>query len=295
MIPTHSQRLDQVLQQTPPKLLFHYTSPSAFIGIIQNKQVWASNTRYLNDLKEIEHAVDISKNAIENLLNKSTGEEQELLKEMVECSGSAARRIYVFSMSEERDLLSQWRAYCPKSGGYSIGFPSIQLQLMASKQDFVLCRCIYDNGEQYQIVSDIINSFLKIYKNKIVTGEKIDEARKETAYQFAQHIGLYGSLLKHPSFQEEKEWRLTSIYIDEKNSQIDFRSGTVGIVPFFKFNLTDDEYPNLTRMDDNKGSFVTVVGPTGNSLAAQMAIQFAQTKYLGGAYHSTSSIPYNTY
>ncbi len=214
---------------------------------------------------------------------------------MVEWSGSAARRIYVFSMSEERDLLSQWRAYCPKSGGYSIGFPSVQLRLMAAKQSFVLCRCVYDSGEQYQIVSDIVNSFLKIYKNKTITGTTMDEARRETAYEFAQHLGLYGSLLKHPSFQEEKEWRLTSMYIDEKISQIDFRAGTVGIVPFFKFNLTDDEHPNLTRMDDNNGSSVTVVGPTGDISAAQMAVQFAQTKYLGGACHGCSNIPYNTY
>ncbi|MBA3785050.1 MAG: DUF2971 domain-containing protein [Acidobacteria bacterium] len=294
---THSQKLDKILQQSPPKLLFHYTSPAAFLGIVQNKQIWASNTRYLNDLKEIEFAVDISKGVIENLLGENSlpDEEQELLKEMNGWSGSAARRVYIFSMTEERDLLSQWRAYCPKSGGYSIGFPSIQLQLMATRQNFFLSSCVYDNDEQYQIISEIINSFLQIYRGKINLGKLIDEARKETVYEFAQHLGLFGGILKHPSFKEEKEWRLLSAYIDERHPQVDFRVGANGIVPFFKFNLVDEEHSDLTRMKENKGGFVTIVGPTRDSFASQMAVQFALTKYLGGAWNGCSNIPYNTY
>lgn len=251
----------------------------------------------MNDLKEIEFAADISEVVIENLLRKNTSpdEEQELLKEMNEWSRKAARRVYIFSMTEERDLLSQWRAYCPKSGGYSIGFPSVQLQLMAAKQNFFLSSCVYDNGDQCQIISEIIISFLQIYRDKINLGKLINVARKETAYEFAQHLGLFGGILKHPSYKEEKEWRLLSAYIDEKHPQVDFRAGANGIVPFFKFNLVDEENPDLTRMNEDGGGFVAVIGPTRNSSASQMAVQFALTKYLDGAWHSRSDIPYNTY
>jgi len=37
--------------------------------------------------------------------------------------GRAAPRFYVASFSEDGDALSQWRAYCPRLGGYAMAFP----------------------------------------------------------------------------------------------------------------------------------------------------------------------------
>jgi len=35
-----------------PEAIYHYTSPEALTGIVRDKQLWATNIRYLNDSQE---------------------------------------------------------------------------------------------------------------------------------------------------------------------------------------------------------------------------------------------------
>lgn len=43
-----------------PRTLYHYTSDSGLLGIIETKSIWATNVRYLNDSKEYALALDRS-------------------------------------------------------------------------------------------------------------------------------------------------------------------------------------------------------------------------------------------
>jgi len=294
---TFSPTLERVLAAEPPTLLFHYTSPAGLIGITKEKQVWATNIRYMNDAKEVGHAVDYAKHLLQNFLREIpqlTEEEKELFKEMHGYAGAAARRIYLFSLTEERDLLSQWRAYCPPGGGYAIGFPSQQLRVMAEKQGFFLCPCVYDHYTQCAIIREIVEGYITHYRAQREAGVDISEARQRTAWEFGQHIVRYGPVLKHPSFREEKEWRLISGIISETHLQIDYRAGAAGISPFFRFNLVDDEHPNL-KVDGVHT--VVITGPCNDYEAAQMAVQFLCTTYLGEGVvgFGRSSAPYRTW
>jgi hypothetical protein len=38
-----------------PAVLYHYTSMDGLVGIVTNKQIWASHVPYLNDRTEQEH------------------------------------------------------------------------------------------------------------------------------------------------------------------------------------------------------------------------------------------------
>ncbi len=294
MIKLNSETLNDVLSTKPPERLFHYSSPSGLVGMIKSRQVWATNISFLNDAKEIEHAVDYAKNAIENFEKKNnwTEDEIELLKEMHRNAGSAAKRIYIFSLTEERDLLSQWRAYCPSSGGYSIGISSTQLQIMASKQKFFLCKCIYEHNLQYRIVSEIIVQFIERYHSLKNPDSNQQEIIKKISWEFAQTLARFGPILKHPAFKEEKEWRLISEVIDEKHPQIDFRPSQSTIIPYFKFNLDDKD----NQLENSDEKVLVVVGPTRDNKAAQMAVQFLLTKYIkGGGAHSNSYTPYRLF
>src|SRR5215510_2035523 len=103
MEPPFSPTLDRILAAEPPDLLFHYTSPTGLIGIVKEKQVWATNITYLNDAKEIGHAVDYAMHFLKNLQAPHwTLEVRELLQQMHDNAGAAARRIYLFSLTEER-------------------------------------------------------------------------------------------------------------------------------------------------------------------------------------------------
>ena len=44
-----------------PTTLFHYTSLSSIINIINSKKIWLSHYRYLNDPKELKYGLDVIK------------------------------------------------------------------------------------------------------------------------------------------------------------------------------------------------------------------------------------------
>ena len=41
-----------------PRIVYHYTSPDGFLGILESKKIRATAVEYLNDSKEIAFAVD---------------------------------------------------------------------------------------------------------------------------------------------------------------------------------------------------------------------------------------------
>jgi len=294
MEPPFSPTLDRILAAEPPDLLFHYTSPTGLIGIVKEKQVWATNITYLNDAKEIGHAVDYAMHFLKNLQAPHwTLEVRELLQQMHDNAGAAARRIYLFSLTEERDLLSQWRAYCPPKGGYAIGLPSLQLKVMAKKQGFFLCRCVYDHAEQFAIIHEIVTEYIARYHKRRESGEEIKSARETTGWEFGQHLALYGPVLKHPSFCEEREWRLISGMIPETHPQFDCRAGAAGLIPFFKFNLADEEHSNVVNV--NGVQAIVITGPCNDYGAANMSVQFLCKRYLDGVAFGQSCAPYRTW
>jgi hypothetical protein len=59
--------------------------------------------------------------------------------------------IFVCSLTEVADLLSQWRGYCSVGTGYSIGFDSEKLLERARKQNFLLGACEYSDSGQRQM------------------------------------------------------------------------------------------------------------------------------------------------
>lgn len=238
MEPSLSPTLAAMLSRALPPLLYHYTSPAGLIGIITPKAVWATNVAHLNDTKEIQFAADYAKDIIiEKYLKAATSaDETALLLRMSEMAGTAARRYYVFSITEAGDLLSQWRAYCPLEGGYAIGFPSTHLRIMASQQGFSLWPCIYGSPAS-KIVSEIIDTFIGHYGNMRGSGVAADDARKQTAADFAQWVARYGAAMKAGAFHEEREWRLVSGLTNEDHPQVEYRAGKRGIVPFYTFRL----------------------------------------------------------
>ena len=212
------------------------------------------------------------------------------LKAMEEWSGTAARRFYVASFSEQRDLLSQWRAYCPLGGGYSIGIPSTQLASMAAEQVFTLVPCVYEHKVKYKIATEWVDHFVARFSQRALNGAPIDETRKAVAWEFWQHIAHYGTALKHHSFTEEAEWRVISGPTAEDHVQVDFRPTDTAVVPYFRFKLASDTNPNLAKNGEH--TLTLIAGPNSDTLASGLTSQFILTKFLSGAAHGSSEIPY---
>lgn len=94
-------------------MLYHYCDQSAFINIIKNKVLWASDLTKMNDPTELVHGPQILVALYRSIFPNS---KVDLSKER-----SLPNNGYMHlacSMSKDGDLLSQWRAYSNDGAGF---------------------------------------------------------------------------------------------------------------------------------------------------------------------------------
>lgn len=255
-----SKYLKAVFHREPPDYLYHYTDAKGLYGIFDKMAIWATNAGYLSDSKELSLAFEISESELEKERSKAkTVEEQRLFAKMLRNlrnnSELDIRSNYVCSFSEISDSLSQWRAYCSE-GGYSLGLPSEFLKKRAELQRFALVPCIYEKQEQHGIIAEIISLCLYRFRNnksKLVP-EQINRKIDSVSYDFTLMVMQIAPIIKHKSFEEEKEWRLITLVDKPTRSHPEYRCGRSMLIPYRPFKLIDKS--------DILNDLQVVVGPT---------------------------------
>jgi len=222
---------------TPP-VLWHYTSLKGLIGIVSSESIWASDIRCLNDATEYQYGREIAIKATE--ANQVAPRDfLERMRELVvnQFSGEVrAGENFVFSMSERDDLLSQWRSYCPPGAGCSIGFDSSALSdrgfSAAVGYEFQLIQCVYTEDEQTAMINSVIEFGLECARG--------DHPSRTGSFLAGGLAGVVPRF-KHPSFQEECEWRLLGgrdrEHPRDNEKPIQYRAGKSMIVPYVKWAL----------------------------------------------------------
>jgi hypothetical protein len=106
--------LDSLLSERPTSPLYHYTTTAGLIGIVESKSLWASGIQYLNDTTEYRHATSVAMDLLRRKLATLIDPRNDLYQLMLK--GESLYRddtaVFVGSLSEAKDKLSQWRAYC---------------------------------------------------------------------------------------------------------------------------------------------------------------------------------------
>jgi hypothetical protein len=127
------------------KILFHYTSLDGLLGTSESKSIWATNILYLNDASELNYSLDLLKEeifrfqkGIQNALAPEYNFYAETIKQIDRFIPSESFAFFVCSFSEEKDLLSQWRGYCPEGIGFSLGFNFSTLKGWSNKNKRLL-------------------------------------------------------------------------------------------------------------------------------------------------------------
>lgn len=296
-------------EKKPPEHLYHYTSIDGVKGILNENCLWASQIHFLNDTQEFKYSISILEKVLAELRKElpekttwtraieiSTPSIPDVNDVLAVLYGSMRRLpshpalakspICVFSLSEDGDLLSQWRGYCPSGGGYSIGFRSDMLTQFSTTHGLYLAPCIYDETEQATVVKELVAKIRgAVVKRWTALDVELDKFIDELPLgQFFMDFSRIASALKHPSFREENEWRIISGMIPNKDML--FRVRKSMMLPYSSISFKDFK-PFL--IDE------IIIGPAPEQgLAESSLMQFILQKKLNISI-KTSKIPYREF
>lgn len=267
-----SQLTARLFSDEPEETLYHYTTFKGFLGIVDSGVLWASDLRYMNDSAELLHAADLMREEVKILI--ANGHEHPSLLtqllEWMEYRVSDGHMVFAASFRSNGNLLSQWRGYSSVGKGVSLGFHPQYVTQCARQQGFQVGRCIYDSEAQRQIIRTILAGIVQLAEeNPQVTANDYRALFEKVEGDLLR----IASILKHPSFQEEEEWRIVSPAIaDYTSNQVHFREGTSMLVPFSEFHL----FPLNGRSVPLEHMFL---GPTPNAKISMHSLQMFLRKH----------------
>lgn len=197
---------------TRPSVLYHYCSAETFKAITANRCIWLSDAAHMNDATEGRW--------IDEIVARLRSVEQEWVQW---CEAGHIwhdyklfkASFYIACFSEQGDLLSQWRAYADDGRGVSIGFDFGELSLptgLTFTEVFhmnalgsALDRVVYEEEAQMEAVRRVFRYIDRWARSEAALNSYFREAVVDTGRDC---LGYLSRLLKHPGFQEEREWRI---------------------------------------------------------------------------------------
>ncbi|MEY4703924.1 MAG: hypothetical protein RL042_120 [Nitrospirota bacterium] len=245
-------------------ILYHYCSTASFHAIVQSHALWLSSLSLSNDTME------------GKLVASAIGR----LAERESLSEDAVRRIQGnigffeehidglgFCLSEDGDLLSQWRGYAENATGVAIGFSSDYLNwrstasLGRTEPGFTLQNVDYESSAHEALVEPTYRKVMQLIEagafktldmgglvNTIgLTDQELEQratAIREVSLELYQvFIPLIPQLfrLKAYAFREEREWRLLSYLVKAGAEACSHRVAGSRIIPYRKVELGELE------------------------------------------------------
>lgn len=239
--------------------LYHYCSSDSFEKIISSKSIRLCSLLLSNDYKEGNAVIEL----IEVLLNSKeySDEDRKNISEWLSFFKSHFHGIG-FCLSENGDLLSQWRGYANDGAGFSIGFSKNVLQKISNSsktigsRDVSLIKVNYETISHLPIVSPTIKRLKEIctnpeYKTTLAGLLSLlpqdDLAEMQKRKRDSKESKLLEALLpisdilytlKNYAFSEEKEWRLVSRIDGNEFSNIECHAKENKLIPYDTIDLT---------------------------------------------------------
>ena len=205
------------------KYLYHYTSQRAAFSILEARTLRATDAHFLNDVSEIKHGADALKKAlvkleianpskhglIEPAVSFLTDPFSEDKKDAYKIHRGNA---YVVSLSTEGDDVSQWQKYAVRHG-VSLGFrvdplsKAVLVDCNGQKSDenetphieALLAPVMYDSVDA--LADLLFEDMCSLELGNTFYSQKLHA-------KLVERYACFSSLMKHPSFSSESEWRL---------------------------------------------------------------------------------------
>jgi hypothetical protein len=233
-----------------PKTIYHYCSTEAWVGIINNCELWASDFRFMNDTRDFKHGVGIFTQAVSKVLRESGHGVKRLADQILALLESDSVCVYIASFSEGSDDNSQWSRYA-RENGVALGFNRERLERLLQDVFFDFGRVEYDHSRQAAQFEDFVRRSLLMYDGASLSSEDLERITKTQLCNLA--AGL--SMCKDASFVAEKEWRASAFTLAGASRE-KFRATSQGLIPYIAIPLIDSAAHSLDGLFDE-----IIVGP----------------------------------
>ncbi len=281
-----------------PDCLYHYCSNDAFVSIVRNCSMRLSALSLSNDTEEGRLIrATVMRLAERDKLNSTARNTIQSLLVFIESS----REGLGFCLSEEKDLLSQWRGYAANASGVAIGFNRAYLEKYAEDslkrsvpESFDLLKVKYEVSEHEAAIHptyeelrkmaespdlDLSKSRLAILGDRLPTEDEMDEEMNpfqkaiQTLFDKLWELAPLLHQLKSQAFREEKEWRLVSPYGWGIDRSLEFFARGEAIVPYRDLPISENGIKPILRV---------VIGPRNvtppNIIKSFLAKNFGQVE-----------------
>lgn len=240
-----------LLGVSPAPVLHHYTTASGLLGIVDSSSLFLSDAEFLNDQSELTYARGIVGDVLRRAAIPDDADIQKMIRAVIDnfedphSEALVPVRFYLASFCEDGNLLSQWRAYAASGAGYALGFHGQELANAAWQADTTkgvqLRKVVYNPEEQASIVERIVNLFLARAVRPQYRANGIKPLAR-MASSFSLVLSAFTPIIKHPLFQEEREWRLIYTVIAGRTPfPIQVRAVGRHLVPYLSIRLLVDK------------------------------------------------------
>lgn len=253
---------DNQFKREPDGLVYHYTSLAGLAGILQSQALFCSDYRQLNDRTEFHFGMEVLESMVATRAPE-LGLSQERTLKMLEHladlrQGHFHMSIFCASWCLWPDDLTLWRAYAPQDG-VCIGFSVQELAKLADEQGFACGYARYYGAryfaewfdEQLRELQDGLNR-MDAEEASLKSAVQSPPEHFEMMLNAQRHdntdrwIGELSSLVKHPHFSAENEWRCVYVWREaprRRQPVIKFRTAGTRAVPYIELPIDKANSP----------------------------------------------------
>lgn len=232
-----------------PDHLYHYTDAAGLIGMLKYGKIWATEYRFLNDKSELTHTEDLTQSVIgKAILSVKTAASRIFCERLIKNpSFSNEYPAFVFSLSEDRDSLSQWRGYARDGQGFTIGLSGPKLLDFSTSDDdalFSIRKVVYDHIKQEQLLDRVISDAIKGIEEECGAAKVISRTNRKIVNSYVEQFKMivlaHSTYNKHRSFDSEREWRIVSLAEAAIDNDAKVRSRGLELVPYIELKISSD-------------------------------------------------------
>ncbi|WP_052131584.1 DUF2971 domain-containing protein [Planococcus sp. CAU13] len=230
-------------ENSPDDVLYHYTSLTSLMGMVESRKIWMSKADFLNDSSEMIYFADILRNSIVNMKAENRNESWQRYIWQFEKSMYTFLRdiredgleVYVFSLSHNKDSLALWYNYA-QGDGYNLGFKTENLLKkddgIADFFNIIHGYVLYREEDQEKFLNECLRSAYEWIAEQ-------PEQQSEGAIQgyFEILLTACATFFKNPAFKSEEEYRLAAITGNDRQQKVEFRARHGIIIPFIAVDL----------------------------------------------------------